>query len=100
MRKIIIPIITILIIFFIILSSIYLYKINELKKYNKQLEDNIYKYNELNEEMKNYNLIINDIDLIIKNKEDVEKKSNELNQEIIELKEEINEMKERIKKIS
>ena len=53
MKKIIIPIITILIMFFIILSSIYLYKINELKKYNKQLEDNIYKYNELKEEIKN-----------------------------------------------
>ena len=100
MKKIIIPIITILIIFFIILSSIYLYKINELKKYNKQLEDNIYKYNELNEEIKKYNLIINDIDLITKNKEDVEKKANELNQDIIELKEEINIIKERIKKIS
>ena len=100
MKKIFIPVCIFILIILVIIIGFYQYETYKLEEKNKNIEENINKYNELNKEVEQYKLLLEDISLITTSNDELSLKLNSIKEEIIVLKEEISIINDKIKQIS
>ena len=89
MKKIFIPVCIFILIILIITIGFYQYETYKLEDKNKNIEENINKYNELNKEVEQYKLLLEDISLITTSNDELNLKLNSIKEEIRVLNEEI-----------
>lgn len=99
MKKIFIPICIFILIILVIIIGFYQYETYKLEEKNKNIEENINKYNELNKEVEQYKLLLEDISLITTSNDELNLKLNSIKEEIRVLKEEISIINDKIKQI-
>lgn len=100
MKKIFIPICIFILIILVITIGFYQYETYKLEEKNKNIEQNINKYNELNKEIEQYKLLLEDISLITTSNDELNLKLNSIKEEIRLLNEEISIINDKIKQIS
>ena len=100
MKKIFIPICIFLLIILVITIGFYQYETYKLEEKNKNIEQNINKYNELSKEVDQYKLLLEDISLITTSNDELNLKLNGIKEEIRVLNEEISIINDKIKQIS
>lgn len=100
MKKIFIPVCIFILIILVIIIGFYQYETYKLEEKNKNIEENINKYNELNKEVEQYKLLLEDISLITTSNDELNLKLNSIKEEIRVLKEEISIINDKIKQIS
>lgn len=100
MKKIFIPVCIFILIILIITIGFYQYETYKLEDKNKNIEENINKYNELNKEVEQYKLLLEDISLITTSNDELNLKLNSIKEEIRLLNEEISIINDKIKQIS
>ncbi len=100
MKKIFIPVCIFILIILVIIIGFYQYETYKLEEKNKNIEENINKYNELNKEVEQYKLLLEDISLITTSNDELNLKLNGIKEEIRVLNEEISIINDKIKQIS
>lgn len=100
MKKIFIPICIFILIILVITIGFYQYETYKLEEKNKNIEQNINKYNELSKEVDQYKLLLEDISLITTSNDELSLKLNSIKEEIRVLNEEISIINDKIKQIS
>ena len=100
MKKIFIPVCIFILIILVIIIGFYQYETYKLEEKNKNIEENINKYNELNKEVDQYKLLLEDISLITTSNDELNLKLNGIKEEIRVLNEEISIINDKIKQIS
>ena len=100
MKKIFIPICIFILIILVITIGFYQYETYKLEEKNKNIEENINKYNELSKEVDQYKLLLEDISLITTSNDELSLKLNSIKEEIRVLNEEISIINDKIKQIS
>lgn len=100
MKKIFIPVCIFILIILVIIIGFYQYETYKLEEKNKNIEENINKYNELNKEVEQYKLLLEDISLITTSNDELSLKLNSIKEEIRVLNEEISIINDKIKQIS
>lgn len=100
MKKIFIPVCIFILILLVITIGFYQYETYKLEEKNKNIEENINKYNELNKEVNQYKLLLEDISLITTSNDELNLKLNSIKEEIRVLNEEISIINDKIKQIS
>lgn len=100
MKKIFIPICIFILIILVITIGFYQYETYKLEEKNKNIEQNINKYNELSKEVDQYKLLLEDISLITTSNDELNLKLNGIKEEIRVLNEEISIINDKIKQIS
>ena len=100
MKKIFIPVCIFILIILVITIGFYQYETYKLEDKNKNIEENINKYNELNKEVEQYKLLLEDISLITTSNDELNLKLNSIKEEIRLLNEEISIINDKIKQIS
>lgn len=100
MKKIFIPICIFILIILVITIGFYQYETYKLEEKNKNIEQNINKYNELSKEVDQYKLLLEDISLITTSNDELNLKLNGIKEEIRVLNEEIAIINDKIKQIS
>lgn len=100
MKKIFIPICIFILIILVITIGFYQYETYKLEEKNKNIEQNINKYNELSKEVDQYKLLLEDISLITTSNDELNLKLNDIKEEIRVLNEEISIINDKIKQIS
>ena len=100
MKKIFIPVCIFILIILVIIIGFYQYETYKLEEKNKNIEENINKYNELNKEVEQYKLLLEDISLITTSNDELNLKLNSIKEEIRLLNEEISIINDKIKQIS
>lgn len=100
MKKIFIPVCIFILIILVIIIGFYQYETYKLEEKNKNIEENINKYNELSKEVDQYKLLLEDISLITTSNDELNLKLNSIKEEIRVLNEEISIINDKIKQIS
>lgn len=100
MKKIFIPVCIFILIILVITIGFYQYETYKLEDKNKNIEENINKYNELSKEVDQYKLLLEDISLITTSNDELSLKLNSIKEEIRVLNEEISIINDKIKQIS
>ena len=100
MKKIFIPVCIFILIILVITIGFYQYETYKLEEKNKNIEENINKYNELSKEVDQYKLLLEDISLITTSNDELSLKLNSIKEEIRVLNEEISIINDKIKQIS
>ena len=72
----------------------------QIGRKNNNIEDNINKFNRLNEEVEKYKMLLEDVSLITINNDELNLKLNNIQEEIKTLNEEIATINDKIKQIS
>ena len=100
MGKVFISSCILVIIILIIITGFYQYETYKLEEKNSYIEDNINKFNKLNEEVEKYKTLLEDVSLITINNDELNLKLNNIQEEIKTLNEEIVTINDKIKQIS